>query len=240
MRVAVMSDIHGFNLALETVIDDLREQGPFDAVVVAGDLCEVGPGPADVIELLQAQDDHWIILQGNTDRDIVEAARYSIGRSGMDYTIEQIGREGVDYLAALPFSHRITPPGGASPDDDLFVFHANPFNLEDRLDPSWSDTELKSVLRDARAKAVAFGHIHIAYIRQVDGTLLVDVSAVGNPKDGDLRCKYGILTWDDSARTWNAELRRLPYPLDETEDQILASTLSNPEKTLKKLKKASY
>ncbi len=46
MRVAVMSDIHGFNLALETVLADLDAQGPFDEVIVAGDLCEVGPGPA--------------------------------------------------------------------------------------------------------------------------------------------------------------------------------------------------
>lgn len=240
MRVAVMSDIHGFNLALESVLEDVRQQGPFDAVVVAGDLCEVGPGPTEVIELLQAQNERWVVLQGNTDRDIVEAARYGFGRSGLDYTIREIGREGVQYLAGLPFSHRIAPPGGASPDEDLFVFHANPFNLEDRLDPSWSDTELKAVLSDTRAKAVAFGHIHIAYIRQVGEMLLVDVSAVGNPKDGDLRCKYGILTWDEAARAWNAELRRLPYPLEETGAQILASDLPNPEKTLKKLKKASY
>jgi hypothetical protein len=49
MRVAVMSDIHGFNFALETVLADLDQQGPFDEVVVAGDLCEVGPAPADVL-----------------------------------------------------------------------------------------------------------------------------------------------------------------------------------------------
>ncbi|MEA2594744.1 MAG: hypothetical protein QOF01_1213, partial [Thermomicrobiales bacterium] len=47
MRVAVMSDIHGFSLALETVLADIDLQGPFDEVVVAGDLCEVGPAPAE-------------------------------------------------------------------------------------------------------------------------------------------------------------------------------------------------
>jgi diadenosine tetraphosphatase ApaH/serine/threonine PP2A family protein phosphatase len=70
--------------------------------------------------------------------------------------------------------------------------------------------------------------------------MLVDVSAVGNPKDKDLRCKYGILNWDANAQRWTAEIRRLEYPLEETEAQIRASDMPNPEKVIKKLKKASY
>jgi hypothetical protein len=74
----------------------------------------------------------------------------------------------------------------------------------------------------------------------LDGILLAGVSAVGNPKDGDLRCKYGILTWDDGTRSWSAELQRLDYPLEATAEQILASDLDDPEKVLRKLTKASY
>ncbi len=242
MRVAVMSDIHGFDRALETVLAELAGHEPLDAVVVAGDLCEVGPGPAEVIELLRgkAGDPRWVVLQGNTDRDIVEAARSGDGRGGLDYAVEQIGPAGVEYLAGLGFSHRITPPGGDSPDDDLLIFHANPFDLDTKLDPAWSDQELKDVLGDTRARAVAFGHIHVAYRREVDGMLLVDVSAVGNPKDGDLRCAYGIVEWDAAARRWKAEINRVEYPIEETEAQILASGLPNPEKAVRKLKKAAY
>ncbi len=237
MRVAVMSDIHGFDRALETVLADLGRHEPLDAIVVAGDLCEVGPGPAEVIDILRdkADDPRWTVLQGNTDRDIVEAAR-----DGMEYVLAKIGSDGIGYLAQLPFAHRITPPDGVSPDDDLLVVHANPYNLVDRLDPSWSDADLKDVLGDTRAKAVAFGHIHIAYVREVDEMLLVDVSAVGNPKDGDLRCAYGIIEWDPDARRWWAAIHRIDYPLEETASQILASDLPNPEKTLKKLMKATY
>ena len=193
MRVAVMSDIHGFDLALRTVIADLERHEPLDQIVVAGDLCEVGPAPASVLAILQerAGDPRWTVLTDKPDRDIVESAR-----DGMEYVVDQISPEGISYLATLPFSHRITPPGGTSPDDDLLVVHANPHDLYQRLDPSWSDADLKEVLGDTRAKAIAFGHIHICYIREVDGILLVDVSAVGNPKDGDLRCAYGIIEWD--------------------------------------------
>ncbi|HEY7034677.1 MAG TPA: metallophosphoesterase family protein [Thermomicrobiales bacterium] len=238
MRVAVMSDIHGFDLALETVLADLDRQGPFDAVVVAGDSCEVGPAPAEVLTLVRTRD--FVVLQGNTDLGIVTAARGHEGTAEDEYVAEQIGPAGIAYLAGLPFAHRITPPGGRSPDDDLLVVHANPHNLTDKLDPAASDDELRQIIGDTRAAAIAFGHHHVCYVRELDGTLLVDVSAVGNPKDGDLRCKYGILTWDEGDRSWRAELRKLDYPQEATAAQILASQLPEPEKVLRKLMRASY
>jgi predicted phosphodiesterase len=103
-----------------------------------------------------------------------------------------------------------------------------------------SERELREVLGDTRAAVVAFGHHHVTFTRQVGDILLVDVSAVGNPKDGDLRCKYGVFTWDEAAGAWSVEIRKLDYPLAETEAEILASGLPDPAKTLRKLKKASY
>lgn len=238
MRAAVLSDIHGFSLALETVLADIDAKGPVDEVVVAGDLCEGGPDPARVLELLQERD--VTVLTGNTDADIVEGAAASTGGHSVQYAIDHIGPKGIAYLASLPFSKRITPPGGSSPADDLLVVHANPRNLLDHLTPGDSDRAVRDVLGDELAGAVAFGHYHVCFIRTVDRTLLVDVSAVGNPKDGDLRCKYGILTWSPDARAWSADIQKLEYHLEATERQILASSLPDPRKTVRKLKKASY
>jgi predicted phosphodiesterase len=233
-----MSDIHGYNLALATVLADIEAQGPFDEIVVAGDLVEGGPGPAEVLRVLESG--AYTVLRGNTDRDVVVAATEDWDHGGVGYVIDQIGDDGVEFLASLPFSRRITPPGGVTPDDDLLVVHANPHDLERPLAPNLSEREVRELLGGTRAAAIAFGHIHIAYTRRIEGTLLVDVSAVGNPKDRDLRCKYGIIEWDEASRGWSAELRRLAYPLEETIQQILASDLPKPEKTRRKLEKASY
>ena len=238
MRVAVMADIHGFSLALTAVLADLATQGAIDETIVAGDLCEVGPAPAEVLGILRDRD--FTVLQGNTDRDLVEAATEGWGGRGLRYTLAAIGDDGIAYLAELPFARRITPPGGRSPDDDLLAVHANPFDLERQLHPELSDRELSEILGDTRASVVAFGHVHIAYPRQLAPILLADVSAVGNPKDRDLRCKYGILTWDEAAGRWQVDIRRVSYPLAETAAQIRASGLPNPEKTLQKLQQASY
>jgi predicted phosphodiesterase len=238
MRIAVLSDVHGFSIALETVLDDIDRSGPYDEIVVAGDLCEVGPAPAEALDILRSRD--LTLIQGNTDFDIVETARMRGSRDSIQYAIDQIGEEGVDYLDRLPFSRRITPPGATDPKHDLLVVHANPHNLLDAMQETMSDRELKEIIGEEPARTIAFGHYHVCFIRSVDDYLLVDVSATGNPKDGDLRCKYGVFTWNESSLTWSAELRKIDYPLAETEQQILNSDLPNPQKVLKKLIKAKY
>src|SRR5690242_1374950 len=121
MRVAVMSDIHGFSLALRTVLADIEQRGPFDRVVVAGDLCEGGPAPDEVLEVLSGLD--ATIIQGNTDRDLAQGAERSATAA---YAWDKLGDDGMAYLAGLPFDARIQPPGGNAPSDDLLVVHANP------------------------------------------------------------------------------------------------------------------
>ena len=53
MRIAIISDIHGNQLAFETVLSDLAGQPRCDQVVIAGDLCLNGPRPREVLELVQ-------------------------------------------------------------------------------------------------------------------------------------------------------------------------------------------
>ncbi len=238
MRVAVLSDIHGFSLALQTVIADLDAIGPFDEIVVAGDLCEVGPAPDEVIAILRER--RFTVLTGNTDADIVAAARSGTGRGSIQFAIDAIGPEGIDYLANLPFSRRIAPADARSPAAELLVVHANPHNLLDRLTPDASDREIYETLGDETARTIVFGHYHVCFTRQIGETLLVDISAVGNPKDGDLRCKYGILTWNPEAHAWSAVIRKLKYPLAATEAQMLATRLPNPQRAITKLRRASY
>ena len=241
MRVAVMSDIHGFSLALETVLADLATEHAADPIaetIVAGDLCEVGPAPKEVLEQLRATT--ATVLTGNTDRDLVDLAQSGWSDGEVRFALDQIGADGVAYLAGLAFAHRVTPPGGNSPDDELLVVHANPHDLERKITPDLPDAQVRALLGDTRAAAISFGHHHVAFTRELDGRLLVDVSAVGNPKDGDLRCKYAIITWDEGQRRWGAEIHRLAYPLQETAAQIRASGLPHPERTLRKLERASY
>jgi predicted phosphodiesterase len=235
VKIAVMSDIHGFSLSLARVLDDIGREPDIDRIIAAGDLCEGGPDPRGALRLLT---EHRIeLIRGNTDRDLVDRVRTS---KGATWVSEQLGDEGLEHLAALPFDLRVAPPGGRDRVDDLLVVHANPFDEDQQLHPSASDEEIRDLLGDTRAAVVAFGHIHIAYQRVIENIQLIDVSAVGNPKDEDLRSKWGLCRWNEDARSWTTELRYVPYPLEETLAQMEASGMPNWSRAAAKLQRASY
>ena len=234
LNIAVISDIHGYSLALDRVFDDIA-QHDIEHIIVAGDLVESGPDPMGVLERLTSR--NLMVIQGNTDYDIAKRVRDSKLAS---WTERQIGKQGRQYLLDLPFEHRVTPPGADSPWQDLLVVHANPYDFNNAIPPDAEQDDLDYLIGKTRAGMLAFGHIHVAYIRELPAMTLVDVSAVGNPKDGDLRSKWGHLTWDSETLSWSAELRYVEYPLEETEAQILASGIPKPEKRIARLKKASY
>jgi len=236
MRVAVIADIHGNQIALEAVLQDLAQQAAMDHLVIAGDLCLNGPCPRQALETVRGLDCQ--VIQGNVDAEVVTKAaeKGEKKRGTVSWTREQIGQQGIDYLASLPFSHRIANSSGS----DLLIVHANPLNLEDAIFPNAPDSTLEHFFSGLEPDigALAFGHLHIAYTRRGRRLLLVDVASCGLPRDEDLRAAYGILTWQDG--TWNAEIRRVPYDVQEVVKQIKSCGMPNVEKRIKTLLEARY
>lgn len=235
MNIAVMSDIHGFAPAFEAVLADIREQN-IDRIVVAGDLCEGGPDPARVIDLIRRHDARCVY--GNTDEDLFSegAGAGSIAQ----WTREHLGQDRLEFLRSLPFSLRFPHRNGnGDPATDLLVVHANPVDVTRHLSPHASDREVREIIGHETARTIAFGHLHVAYVREVDGTTLIDVSAVGNPRDGDLRPRYAIFS-DDRERGWTHRFRYVPYPLDKTRALMERSGMPDWEKGWKRLNAAQY
>lgn len=214
MRIAILSDLHGNLLALEAVLADLTRRGPFDQIVVAGDLAWSGPWPAEVVDRVRAL--NAVVIQGNTDAFFCQAAGNLLtGKqeerfvAHLAWMRERLGPERVRYLASLPFSHRVSPALG----EDLLVVHANPVDHDRPIPPQISDAELDGLLlcagHEPDWRALAFGHLHIPFIRRWRGRLLVNVASVGLPLDGDPRAAYAILTWNGV--TWQAEHYRVDY-----------------------------
>ena len=243
MRVAVISDIHGNQIALEAVLMDLAQQPNVDQTVIAGDLCLNGPCPKEVLGIIQEL--QCPVVQGNVDIETVNEApdKGVKKRSTVAWTREQIGVAGIDYLASLPKSHLVANPAGS----DLLVVHANPLNQEDAIFPNAPDSTLEHLLGDlgTTVGALAFGHLHIAYTRRWRNLLLADVGSCGVPRDEDVRASYGILTWDrfqngQDGQQWEAEIRRVPYDVKTVVKQIKASGMPNAEKRIKILLDARY
>jgi predicted phosphodiesterase len=236
MRIAVISDIHGNQVALEAVLRDLENQPDISQIIVAGDLCLNGPRPREVLSIVQGLG--CPVVQGNVDADVARQNTQNRARKQdiVGWTREQIGTDGIAYLASLPFYHLVINDQGT----DLLVVHANPLDQEEAIYSTTPDSRLEVLLGNLAPTigVVAFGHYHVAYQRRWRHLLLVDVGSCGLPRDGDTRASYAILTWQGN--TWQAQHRRVTYDVNATVKQLKQAGIPHFEKRIKVLLSATY
>ncbi|MEZ4517642.1 MAG: metallophosphoesterase family protein [Chloroflexota bacterium] len=220
MRIAIFSDIHGNLSAFRAVLENIDQQAP-DLIVFAGDLCLVGPRPAQCVDLLRSR--RITAVYGNTDD-------WVLGRQSpperlqplATWTLDQLSAKNREWLRNLPFAVTINPT--AENASALTIVHANPQDVNQILFPpedvsslatggSPIGFSLDSLLSGLKAQALAFGHLHIPSIRLWQNLLLINVSSVSMTGDGDPRAKYALVTWDGAQ--WSAEHIRVAYDVSE-------------------------
>lgn len=231
LRIAVVSDPHGTLTALDAVLADLEAQ-PVDEVLLGGDLAQGGRQPAEVLDRLIALG--WPAVLGNADLALLETADgASLSEdpnppeqlvAGFHWVLARLSTAHLDYLRGLSREIRRATPAG-----DFVLVHATPWSVTDVVRPDAPGALADRVLAEARAPAVAYGHIHHAYQRRLAGGLLASVGAVGGSLDGDPRPAYSIFTlakgqpvavevrrvaWDGAAEV--AALRTSGFPLRES------------------------
>jgi hypothetical protein len=237
--VAVFSDVHGNDYALDAVLADLG-QHRYDALVVAGDLAISGPHPAACIARIRTLD--ATVIHGNGEREMVTARPGGFGW----WWREQIGADDLAYLDALPFSHRVTPPDGISPDDDLLIVHATPTSVtavlvsepHPMLSPVTPEDEAAALIGDARANLILSAHIHTATAGTVRGQRLATIGSVGYPFDGDPRAAYALVRWDGEA--WLVEHQRVAYDREPVIRAITESGQTLPDLYVRRLRESRF
>lgn len=221
MKVAVLSDVHGNLAGLEAVLSAIDDHTP-DDIVVAGDLCMIGPRPAACLETIRSR--RLRAIYGNTDE-------WLLGRqtppehlqAAAHWTAEQLSTEQKDWLTELPFHLRYSPTGNKM--DDLLIVHANPLDVNRIIFPPEEqqqsiygrirqpDSELAPLVTGLKAAVLAYGHLHIPNVRMWGDIPLVNISSISLPGDGDPRAKFALFTWD--GRGWHFEHFRVPYDLED-------------------------
>lgn len=221
-----MSDIHGNLGALEAVLQDLDRLGP-SQVIVAGDLALGGPQPAACVELIRRRG--FPTIRGNTDEWLTGNPTDTTDPIG--WTSAQLSAADRRYLAGLPFLWRLPRPVG-----DLVVVHATPWSIGDVVRPDAPEPLVTRVFAEAGATAVVYGHIHVAYVREVAGKVLVNPGSVGLPFDGDQRASYAVL---DADGRWRASLRRVAYDVAGVMAESRRSGNPDRERFCRRLERAS-
>ncbi|HXT34681.1 MAG TPA: metallophosphoesterase family protein [Chloroflexota bacterium] len=237
-RLAAFSDTHGNLPALDAVLEDMARKGPFDHVLMAGDLVEGGPHPAETLAAIRAL--NCPVVLGNTDSYLLAepdapelAGMNEAERASSAWTAERIGPEGLAYLRSLPRQYHLPGPAGG-----ILMVHANPDNLEDHIHPDEDAGALEERLAGVQAGVLVFGHLHIAYQRRLGRLLLVDVASAGFPRDGDHRAAWAEIYHDDLG--WHATLHRIAYDMEAVAIALEQCGMPNGKKRAKVLRQARY
>lgn len=227
--IAVISDVHGNLWALEAVLKELDRIGPAQ-VIVAGDLAFGGPKPAECVALIRRRG--YPTIRGNTDEWLTKMPARVLA-DAISWTAARLSEQDRRFLAGLPFLWRLPDRAG-----DLMIVHATPWSIGDAVPPDAPVALVKRVFEEAQAAAVVYGHMHIAYVREFEGKLLVNSGSVGLPFDGDWRASYALLSADGGS--WRATLHRLEY--DRTAAIKASRSSDNPEgeRWARRLETASF
>ncbi len=222
MRIALLADIHGNNIALEAVLSDLSAQAPVDHLIILGDLFVFGPEPNEVFDTLKLLPNARYIL-GNTDRYLLEK-KYPIQPNGgswqdsllasFQWTTECINPEAVEFLTDIP-THQIV-------DVDLWrllVVHGSPRSDEEGLTMKTTAADLAKMGVPPGTSVLAAGHTHIPIDCIIDGVRVVNCGSIGLPFDGIPRAAYSIITKQPHGET-QVDIRRVDYDIERAVKQL--------------------
>jgi putative phosphoesterase len=179
-RIALISDIHGNELALRRVLDDIHSSG-VDQIACLGDVATLGPCPSEVLALIKEACDFFIL--GNHDEYLLDAKSIEQHTTSalivaeVEHCRSVLSQGEVEFVRS--FEQRVTLP--LAGDRSLLLFHGSPQSNNCDLVSETPDAELDQHLVGQAELVLACGHTHIQMLRQHRGRLLVNPGSVGLP-----------------------------------------------------------
>ncbi|TFV42530.1 metallophosphoesterase [Bradyrhizobium frederickii] len=229
MRIALLSDIHGNDVAFRAVLADIRMRG-VDQIVCLGDVATLGSSPQRTVELLAGL--NCLCIMGNHDAflfepELVKAyTRAAHVIDAIDWCREELSRDSLDYLRT--FKPLAALPLGLG---SMLLYHGSPrSNVEDILATTPPEL-LDAILEGRQAMVMAGGHTHVQMLRQHRGSLVVNVGSVGMPfKEYVAGARPTILTHAEYAVVEEAggvvgvTLYRVPVDKNALQDSLAQTT----------------
>jgi predicted phosphodiesterase len=227
VRIALISDLHGNDVAFAAAVRDLERVG-VERVVCLGDALQGGAQPAETCARLRelACD----VVLGNADAFLLEVTTDSPEPvterllQVRDWTLRQLGDDGLELIRSF------TPTVDVGGEARMLCFHGSPRSYDDVLIPELEGGSLEPFLGHGRYDLLAGGHTHKQWSRVIDGALFVNPGSVGlaydhhQPQD-DFRltpvAEYAIVFVDRLGV--GVEFRRVQYSYEELQAAILES-----------------
>ena len=220
MKLALIGDIHGNDLALKAVLE-AASAAHVDRLLVTGDLVGYYFSPLQVLDLLSGWDRD--VVRGNHEEMLSKAqndfaylakvtARYG---SGVRVAIDQLNSKQLDELCALPHPLELDIDGVR-----VLLCHGAPWNLDQYIYPD-ADPGLTARCAPENYDLVVMGHTHYPMLKRIGKTAVVNPGSVGQPRDRKPGACWALFDTEDQM----IELRRESY---DSSDLVRECQLRHP------------
>jgi putative phosphoesterase len=179
VRIALISDLHANEIALEAVLADAEKRG-VDRIVCLGDVATLGPRPSAILARLQALGCPCIL--GNHDEFLLDdqlIRQYTeapIIVDAVDWCRAQLSGDELAFVRSFVRTLEIALPRGT-----FYLFHGSPRSHMEDILAETPAAQLDEFLDGKTATVMACGHTHIQMLRQHRGILIVNPGSVGMP-----------------------------------------------------------
>jgi predicted phosphodiesterase len=225
MRIGVISDMHGNDLAFEAVEADISNQ-QVDQIVCLGDAVQGGPQPVEVVQRLRRLNcpvvmgnaDAWLISGEETGDEGIPPERLKRMGEIRNWSLSQLTEDDVDFISR--FQPTVTLKLEDGP--DLLCFHGSPASFDDIILPAAPEDEFQKFLGPYAGHVLTGGHTHAQQIRRIGDLFFFNPGSVGfayshNQPDNDFHAdpwaEYAILTAGNGQVS--LEFRRVAFDAQE-------------------------
>lgn len=238
MKIAIISDIHGNLVALETVLAEIENEH-VDQIVCLGDVAFGGAQPHECLVRLRAL--RIPIVLGNTDvffvtrpvPDLNSESDARIMRS-IGWAREKFSTDDLEFFKTFQPRIEIALEAGKN----LLCFHGSPSSNTQTILATTPDKELLEILGSYSATVMTGGHTHIQIFRRLQSSIILNPGSVGMPFERDALGKdhrpgfseYAVLT--SAGENLQIELRRARLDVDAVIAAISVSGLPDAEKLI--------
>jgi predicted phosphodiesterase len=232
VRVALLSDMHGNAVAFRAALADV-ERHSVDLIVSLGDVAQGGPQPKECVDLLRelgcpcvfGNSDGFLLTLDFGAEPVEDEERRQRLLDTAEWSREQLGQEGLAFLRGFQPTVR---------SGDVLCCHATPVSNEDVILPGTDRAELERALANVETAAVAAGHVHLQWLRRLNGKLWFCVGSVGlvyeqsQPPD-----PVPFLPWSEYAIVTDeleVSFRRIPFDIEQLIDAARESDFPDFER----------
>ncbi|MDE5696802.1 MAG: metallophosphoesterase family protein [Lachnospiraceae bacterium] len=223
MNIAVLSDIHGNHIALETCMEYLEKQD-IDAYCFLGDYVGEFPGIRQVMDTLydlQKRKPCYIIKGNKEDYQLSglgeghpEWDAYPSTVGMIRYGNQQLSQEDMAFLSSLPITDCIRIDGM----EDIRICHGSPRNVREDIREGRSVN--KEILAEVGERYIVSGHTHKVMNIEVYSKVVWNPGSVGLSLNENGAAKTYFMILHSDNREWKPEFVALEYDVRRTIEEM--------------------